>query len=197
MQTTHRSNEVKICLCTMCTYNIQNFKPVTVFIAAGFIFKNSFEILSTDLVPLLYSWPCLLGASVNVGRGGDSPLHAAVRQDSAEQVAVLLDYGADMNLRDSNNQRAVELAPPGGETQQLLQAFEGNALTYPLVIQRTTFAELYHSSKNNPFSFSLVSPRTLCHLCRLQIRNLIGRSRLKQLPLLPLPPLLTDYLEHT
>ncbi|XP_067354943.1 ankyrin repeat and SOCS box protein 5-like isoform X2 [Channa argus] len=105
------------------------------------------------------------GASVNVGRGGDSPLHAAVRQDSADQVAALLDYGADVNVRDGNNLRPVELAPPGGKTQQLLLAFE-------------------------------VSPRTLCQLCRLQIRNLLGRSRLKQLTLLPLPPLLTHYLEH-
>ncbi|XP_067354944.1 ankyrin repeat and SOCS box protein 5-like isoform X3 [Channa argus] len=108
---------------------------------------------------------CKRGASVNVGRGGDSPLHAAVRQDSADQVAALLDYGADVNVRDGNNLRPVELAPPGGKTQQLLLAFE-------------------------------VSPRTLCQLCRLQIRNLLGRSRLKQLTLLPLPPLLTHYLEH-
>ncbi|KAI3352430.1 hypothetical protein L3Q82_005192 [Scortum barcoo] len=106
------------------------------------------------------------GASVNVGRGRDSPLHAAVRQDCADQVSVLLDYGADVNMRDSNNQRAVELAPPGGKTQQLLLTFE-------------------------------VSPRSLCQLCRLQIRNLIGRSRLSLLPLLPLPSLLTHYLEHT
>ncbi|XP_026159685.1 ankyrin repeat and SOCS box protein 5-like isoform X1 [Mastacembelus armatus] len=105
------------------------------------------------------------GASVNVGRGNDSPLHAAVRQDSTDQVLVLLDYGADINLRDSNNQRPVELAQPGGKTQQLLLEFEG-------------------------------SPRSLCELCRLQIRNLIGRSRLKQLSLLPLPSLLTHYLEH-
>ncbi|XP_071383015.1 ankyrin repeat and SOCS box protein 5b isoform X1 [Centroberyx affinis] len=104
------------------------------------------------------------GASVSVGRGSDSPLHAAVRQDSADQVSVLLDYGADVNLRDGNNQRPVELAPPGGKTQQLLLAYE-------------------------------VSPRSLCQLCRLLIRNLIGRSRLKLLPLLPLPPLLTHYLQ--
>ncbi|XP_029913123.1 ankyrin repeat and SOCS box protein 5-like isoform X2 [Myripristis murdjan] len=106
------------------------------------------------------------GASVGVGRGGDSPLHAAVRHDSADQVSLLLDYGADINLRDSNNQRPVELAPPGGKTQQLLQAYEG-------------------------------CPRSLRQLCRIQIRNLIGRSRLKLLPLLPLPPLLTHYLQHT
>ncbi|XP_031151251.1 ankyrin repeat and SOCS box protein 5b isoform X1 [Sander lucioperca] len=105
------------------------------------------------------------GANVNVGRGGDSPLHASVRQDSADQVSLLLDYGADVNVRDSNDQRPVELAPAGGKTQQLLLTFE-------------------------------VSPRNLCQLCRLQIRNLIGQSRLMLLPLLPLPSLLTHYLEH-
>ncbi|XP_034080414.1 ankyrin repeat and SOCS box protein 5b [Gymnodraco acuticeps] len=106
------------------------------------------------------------GANVNVGQEGNSPLHAAVRQDSADQVSLLLDYGADVNIRDSNHQRPVEIAPTAGKTQQLLLTFE-------------------------------VAPRSLCQLCRLQIRNLIGRSRLKLLPLLPLPPLLTHYLEHT
>lgn len=75
-----------------------------------------------------------LGASVNVGRGGESPLHAAVRQDSADQVSVLLDYGADVNMRDSNNQRPVELAPPGGKTQQLLLTFEGTSVSSTAVI---------------------------------------------------------------
>lgn len=66
-----------------------------------------------------------LGADVSVGRGCDSPLHAAVRQDSADQVSLLLDYGANTYFRDGNNQRPVELAPPGGKTHQLLLAFEG------------------------------------------------------------------------
>ncbi|KAG7454185.1 ankyrin repeat and SOCS box protein 5-like [Solea senegalensis] len=106
------------------------------------------------------------GASANVGRDRDSPLHAAVRQDNADQVSVLLEYGADINLRDDNDQRPVDLAPPGGKTKQLLHAFE-------------------------------VSPRTLRQVCRIHIRRLIGRSRLTELHCLPLPPLLTQYLEHT
>ncbi|KAM4611263.1 ankyrin repeat and SOCS box protein 5b [Polymixia lowei] len=105
------------------------------------------------------------GASVNVGRGDDTPLHAAARQDSPEQVSILLEYGADINLRDNNKHRAVELAPPGGKTEELLLAYE-------------------------------VSPRSLYQLCRLVIRNLTGPSRLQYLPLLPLPPLLTHYLQH-
>ncbi|XP_068606944.1 ankyrin repeat and SOCS box protein 5b [Brachionichthys hirsutus] len=105
------------------------------------------------------------GARVNAGRGGDSPLHAAVRQDSADQVSLLLDYGADANIRDSNGQRAMELARPGGDLHQMLMTFE-------------------------------VSPRSLCQLCRIQIRNLIGRARLKLLPILPLPSMLINYLEY-
>ncbi|XP_020785067.1 ankyrin repeat and SOCS box protein 5-like isoform X1 [Boleophthalmus pectinirostris] len=106
------------------------------------------------------------GANVNRGRGEDTPLHAAVANDSTEQISLLLDFGADANLRDCNNLRPLELAPPGGKAQQLLQAHN-------------------------------VSPRSLCELCRIHIRNLIGRSRLKFLQELPLPSLLTQYLEHT
>lgn len=148
-----------------------------------------------------------LGANVNVGRGGDSPLHASVRQDSADQVSLLLDYGADVNVRDSNDQRPVELAPAGGKTQQLLLTFEGRptAISSTAVILNTDArkyesieiqAEWYPNSKRISFCLSLVSPRNLCQLCRLQIRNLIGQSRLMLLPLLPLPSLLTHYLEH-
>lgn len=39
----------------------------------------------------------------------------------------MLEFGADVNLRDDNNQRALELAPPGGKTQQLLKSFQGKA----------------------------------------------------------------------
>lgn len=57
---------------------------------------------------------------MDVGRGGDSPLHAAVRRDSAEQVSLLLEYGADLNVRDENNQRPVELVSSEGRVKQLL-----------------------------------------------------------------------------
>ncbi|CAF90517.1 unnamed protein product, partial [Tetraodon nigroviridis] len=105
------------------------------------------------------------GARVNAGRGSDSPLHAAVRQDCVEQVALLLEFGADVNLRDDNNRKASELAPPGGHVQQLLKTVQD-------------------------------SPRSLCQLCRITIRDVIGPLRLKLLPTLPLPPLLTGYLNH-
>ncbi|XP_075904928.1 ankyrin repeat and SOCS box protein 5-like isoform X2 [Nelusetta ayraudi] len=106
------------------------------------------------------------GANVNLGKGAETPLHAAAWRDSTDQVVALLDFGANVNLRDANNQRALQLAPTGGQTQILLKSFED-------------------------------SPRSLCQLCRIHIRGWIGQSRLKLIPDLPLPSLLTDYLQHT
>lgn len=135
------------------------------------------------------------GARVNAGRGSDSPLHAAVRQDCAEQVALLLEFGADVNLRDDNNRKASELAPPGGHVQQLLKTVQGKA-----VFCRTgatgVMAKKKKRSKRKLFSI-LDSPRSLCQLCRITIRDVIGPLRLKLLPTLPLPPLLTGYLNHS
>ncbi|RVE75845.1 hypothetical protein OJAV_G00002780, partial [Oryzias javanicus] len=105
------------------------------------------------------------GADVNSGRERDTPLHAAASQDSADQVSLLLQYGADVNCKDSRGQRPVEMAPPGGKAHCLLTAFEG-------------------------------SPQTLSQLCRLRIRKLLGWSRLELLPSLPLPPLLTIYMQN-
>lgn len=167
-----------------------NFICMALFIQVGAV-----QMLQTSKNASLTSSSPFLGARVNVGRGGDAPLHAAVRQDSADQVSLLLDYGADVNLRDSNNQRPVELAPSGGETQHLLLTFEGNALSCAEAV--TLYVENQLTFKRKSICVSPGSPRSLCQLCRIQIRNLIGRSRLKQLPHLPLPSLLTQYLEHT
>lgn len=82
------------------------------------------------MVFLIFSPPCLLvssGASVNMGRGAESPLHAAVTQDSPDHVSLLLDFGADMNSRDGDGRRPLDVAPPGGRSQQLLTASAGTA----------------------------------------------------------------------
>lgn len=62
-----------------------------------------------------------------MGKGAETPLHAAAWRDSAEQVVALLDFGANVNLKDANNLRALQLAPPGGQTQILLKSFEGSS----------------------------------------------------------------------
>ncbi|KAK2497977.1 hypothetical protein MC885_016202 [Smutsia gigantea] len=61
------------------------------------------------------------GASVNEGRGLDSPLHAVARVASAELAHLLVDFGADIHARNAEGKRPVELLPPGSSVIQLLQ----------------------------------------------------------------------------
>ncbi|KAF3851778.1 hypothetical protein F7725_005133 [Dissostichus mawsoni] len=107
------------------------------------------------------------------GQEGDSPLHAAVRQDSTDQVSLLLDYGADVNIRDSNHQRPVEIAPTAGKTQQLLLTFEGIATSSTALLEESL--PVVSSSDQEPD----------------------WTIQTEAAPPLPLPPLLTHYLEYT
>ncbi|KAM6971903.1 ankyrin repeat and SOCS box protein 5b [Aplochiton taeniatus] len=66
------------------------------------------------------------GASVEMGKNKDSPLHAAAKQDNAELVSLLLNYGADINRRDSQQHRPLEMAPCNGQTEPILLSHEGN-----------------------------------------------------------------------
>lgn len=77
---------------------------------------------------------------------------------------MLLDYGADVNVRDSNNQRPVELAPPGGKTQQLLQTFEGIAILSAVVILNVggcTTGSFFKQLKETTLSFCSFSEESL------------------------------------
>ncbi|TNN80695.1 hypothetical protein EYF80_009046 [Liparis tanakae] len=70
------------------------------------------------------------------------------------------------------------------EVEALVAAASHDRLLPRFELAPTEFAGLHQGR--------LLALRTLL----AQIRNLIGQSRLKLLPLLPLPTLLTDYLEH-
>ncbi|XP_017530946.3 ankyrin repeat and SOCS box protein 9 [Manis javanica] len=61
------------------------------------------------------------GASVNRGRGLDSPLHAVARVASGELAHLLMDFGADVQARNAEDKRPMELLPPGSSVIQLLQ----------------------------------------------------------------------------
>lgn len=51
------------------------------------------------------------------------------------------------------------------------------------------------SSRFCPASLS-EPPRPLAHLCRVKVRSLIGRNRIKLIDTLPLPYRLIRYLQH-
>ncbi|KAM6146511.1 ankyrin repeat and SOCS box protein 9 isoform 2-T2 [Phoenicopterus ruber ruber] len=65
------------------------------------------------------------GANVNSGKGLDSPLHAAARNCNAELVTLLIDFGADIWVKNAESKRPMELVPPGSPVGQLLLQKEG------------------------------------------------------------------------
>ncbi|KAJ7326797.1 hypothetical protein JRQ81_016556 [Phrynocephalus forsythii] len=109
---------------------------------------------------LLYS-----GANVQKGKFLETPLHAAARQSSTEIINMLLDFGADINAKNTDFQRPVDVASPRSLVESIL---------------------LLHEA----------TPCSLCQLCRLHIRNYIGRGRLHLVPQLQLPTILKDFLQY-
>ncbi|KAM3613401.1 uncharacterized protein V6R79_025438 [Siganus canaliculatus] len=64
------------------------------------------------------------GANVQKGKSLDSPLHAAAEKDCTEVVKLLLDFGADINARNTECQRPVDVAPPSSLTEGFLLLYE-------------------------------------------------------------------------
>ncbi|XP_006006694.1 ankyrin repeat and SOCS box protein 5b isoform X2 [Latimeria chalumnae] len=65
-------------------------------------------------------------ADVQKGRFLETPLHAAAQENSTEIVKLLLEYGADINARNSELKRPVEIATPSSLTERLLLFHEAN-----------------------------------------------------------------------
>ncbi|KAM4733174.1 ankyrin repeat and SOCS box protein 5 [Anableps anableps] len=64
------------------------------------------------------------GANVQKGKSLDSPLHAAAEKDCTAVVKLLLDFGADINARNTDFQRPVDVAPPSSLTEGFLLLYE-------------------------------------------------------------------------
>ncbi|XP_053107731.1 ankyrin repeat and SOCS box protein 5 isoform X2 [Hemicordylus capensis] len=105
------------------------------------------------------------GASVQKGKFLETPLHAAARQSSAEIINMLLEFGADINAKNTEFERPVDVAPQRSLVETVL---------------------LLHEA----------TPCSLCQLCRLHIRNYIGKARLHLVPQLQLPTILKDFLQY-
>ncbi|XP_039668624.1 ankyrin repeat and SOCS box protein 5 isoform X3 [Perca fluviatilis] len=63
-------------------------------------------------------------ANVQKGKSMDSPLHAAAEKDCTALVKLLLDFGADINARNRELQRPVDVAPPSSLTEGFLLIYE-------------------------------------------------------------------------
>ncbi|XP_078714020.1 ankyrin repeat and SOCS box protein 5-like isoform X3 [Lampetra fluviatilis] len=101
--------------------------------------------------------------------GGDNGAHGGVycTAHGLRLVGLLLEFGADVNVRDADGKRAVDYAHhahPECTLQQLLQSHE--------------------------------DPQSLTQICRLAIRKKLGRARLHMISCLPLPRIITNYLQY-
>uniref|UniRef100_A0A803SU97 Ankyrin repeat and SOCS box containing 5 n=1 Tax=Anolis carolinensis TaxID=28377 RepID=A0A803SU97_ANOCA len=104
-------------------------------------------------------------ANVQKGKFLETPLHAAARQSNPEIISMLLDFGADINAKNTEFERPIDVASPSTLVERVL---------------------LLHEA----------TPCSLCQLCRLRIRNYIGRARLHLVPQLQLPTILKDFLQY-
>ncbi|XP_023555856.1 ankyrin repeat and SOCS box protein 5 isoform X2 [Octodon degus] len=105
------------------------------------------------------------GADVQKGKYWDTPLHAAAQQSSVEIVSLLLEFGADINAKNTEFLKPIDVATSNSVVERVL---------------------LQHEA----------TPSSLCQLCRLCIRNCIGRPRLHLMSQLQLPTLLQNFLQY-
>uniref|UniRef100_A0A8D0GJZ7 Ankyrin repeat and SOCS box protein 11 n=1 Tax=Sphenodon punctatus TaxID=8508 RepID=A0A8D0GJZ7_SPHPU len=77
----------------------------------------------TDCVKKLLEF----GASVDLGKRLDTPLHAAARKSNAEVVNLLTDYGANLRCRNAEFKCALDLAAPNSTVEWALLLREGPA----------------------------------------------------------------------
>lgn len=98
---------------------------------------NSFRVFKREILlnlALIFDFGfvavVLAGASVQKGKFLDSPLHAAAEKDCTAVVKLLLDFGADINARNGECQRPVEVAPPSSLTEGFLLLYEGTGAIY-------------------------------------------------------------------
>uniref|UniRef100_S4RAN9 Ankyrin repeat and SOCS box containing 5 n=1 Tax=Petromyzon marinus TaxID=7757 RepID=S4RAN9_PETMA len=110
------------------------------------------------------------GADVNKGCFRTTPLHVASRamHGGTILVGLLLEFGADVNVRDADGKRAVDYAHHA----------------HP----ECTLQQLLQSHEEDP--------QSLTQICRLAIRKKLGRARLHMISCLPLPRIITNYLQY-
>lgn len=69
------------------------------------------------------------GANVQKGKHLETPLHAAAQHSSTEIVNLLLEFGADINAKNTDFERPVDLAAPSSLVERLLLLHEGKFYT--------------------------------------------------------------------
>lgn len=91
------------------------------------------------------------------GKHLETPLHAAAQHSSTEIVNLLLEFGADINAKNTDFERPVDLAAPRSLVERLLLLHEGKLY---ICFCKCIFVNK-HATKNpqqlNMFTFSQVA----------------------------------------
>lgn len=72
------------------------------------------------IIPYLH-----VGADVQKGKYWDTPLHAAAQQSSLEIVNLVLEFGADINAKNTELLRPVDVATSNSLVERVLLQHEG------------------------------------------------------------------------
>uniref|UniRef100_A0A8D3D895 Ankyrin repeat and SOCS box containing 5a n=1 Tax=Scophthalmus maximus TaxID=52904 RepID=A0A8D3D895_SCOMX len=103
------------------------------------------------------------GANVQKGKSLDSPLHVAAEKDCTAVVKLLLDFGADINARNTEFRRPVDVAPPSSSTEGFLLLYEGTSRRLYLLFRFVVFRNCLHSSALRVVHFENFDVNTHTH----------------------------------
>ncbi|XP_078602778.1 ankyrin repeat and SOCS box protein 5-like isoform X2 [Branchiostoma floridae x Branchiostoma japonicum] len=124
-----------------------------------------------------------------------SPLHVVCSRNYPECVELLLRAGANVDAT-KNYETALHVAAKAGspEVVQVLLEYGANINAKDISKQRPLDLTDPGSEVRKILTYRDAHPSHLMQLCRLRIRHLLGRERVKFVQLLRLPPLLQDYV---
>ncbi|EGW10773.1 Ankyrin repeat and SOCS box protein 5 [Cricetulus griseus] len=74
------------------------------------------------------------GADVHKGKYWDTPLHAAAQQPSTDIVNLLIEFGADINAKNIELLRPVDMATSNGAVERVLLQHEDSSTSSKTVI---------------------------------------------------------------
>ncbi|XP_035681238.1 ankyrin repeat and SOCS box protein 13-like isoform X1 [Branchiostoma floridae] len=124
-----------------------------------------------------------------------SPLHVVCSRNYPECVELLLRAGANVDAT-KNYETALHVAAKAGspEVVQVLLEYGANINAKDISKQRPLDLTDPGSEVRKILTYRDAHPSHLMQLCRLRIRHLLGKERVKFVQLLRLPPLLQDYV---
>lgn len=126
-----------------------------------------------------------------------TPLYIACISQQLQCTQKLLDGGANLQkgrFLDTPLHAAAQKDCP--EIIRVLLDFGANINARNLELQRPVETAPHSSAAEAVLLLYEATPRSLCQLCRLSIRNYMGRSRLHLIPQLKLPTLLKSFLQY-